>query len=283
MKEFYRAEKVTNAITAIWSRSGEIMYLVEGENRAVLIDTCLGVRGLRALVETLTDKPVTVLLTHGHMDHAMGATEFQDVYMNPADRDVYLAHSNLEARKDYIIANIGGMEPWIDDDNRFISGTSDYFKDLRENMIFDLGGLTIEVYSLPGHTRGTMVMLILEERLLITGDACNNSVFLFDKFSLSVEEYRSNLLRVDRLLKGRYDRTFMMHHVMQATKDLLKNVIGVCDDIMAGRADDMEFPFMGGTYYVAKKANERFEREDGKEGNIVYNRQKIFKERQAGV
>ncbi|MCD7884741.1 MAG: MBL fold metallo-hydrolase [Lachnospiraceae bacterium] len=283
MKEFYRAEKVTNAITAIWSRSGEIMYFVEGENRAVLIDTCLGVRGLRALVETLTDKPVMVLLTHGHMDHAMGAPEFQDVYMNPADRDVYLAHSNLEVRKGYIIANIGGMEPWIDDDNRFISGESDYFKDLKENMIFDLGGLTVEVYSLPGHTKGTMVMLIPEERLLITGDACNNSVFLFDEFSLSVEEYRSNLLRVDRLLEGRYNRTFMMHHVMQASKDLLKNVISVCDDIMTGRADDIEFTFMGGTYYVAKKANERFEREDNKEGNIVYNRQKIFKERQAGA
>ena len=44
-------------------------------------------------METLTDKPCIVLLTHGHVDHAMGAPEFDtEIYMNPADNAVHDEH-----------------------------------------------------------------------------------------------------------------------------------------------------------------------------------------------
>lgn len=216
MVDYFRKEKVNEKITAIRSRSGEIMYLVEGSEKAVLIDTCLGIRGLRSYVEALTDKPVTVILTHGHVDHAMGAPEFDKVYMNSADNDLYARHSALEARKGYIEANIGGFEEWLSDDNSFVAPkTADYYE-LKDKMVFSLGGISIEVYELPGHTLGTMAALI-------------------------------------------------------------KNVIEVCEDIMAGKADDMEFQFMGQTYYTARYANEQFIRADGREGNIIYNKRKIYK------
>lgn len=279
MVEYYHIEKVNECITAIRSRSGEIMYLVEGKERAVLIDTCVGIKGLRELVEQITSKPVTVLITHGHVDHAMGAAEFDEVYMSPLDKEVFCEHRSLEGRKGYIAANIGGWESWMDDDSNFIPETEPDYKELKDGDVFFLGGKTIEVYSLGGHTKGTMVMLIPEERILITGDACNNATFLFDSNSLTVEEYRENLLRVDQLLEGRFDRCFMMHHDMEASKNLMKNVILVCGDIMEEKADDAEFTFMGHTNYVAKRANERFVREDGGEGNIIYNKEKVWKKR----
>lgn len=78
-------------------------------------------------------------------------------------------------------------------------------------------------------------------------------------------------------LEGKFDKIYMMHHVMEASASLIKNVIEVCEDIMAGKADDMEFQFMGQTYYAAKYANEQFIRTDGREGNIIYNKRKIYK------
>ncbi|MFJ5760653.1 MBL fold metallo-hydrolase [Neobacillus sp. NPDC093182] len=56
--------------------TGELMYLVEGTVRAALIDTGTGVGDLKAYIDNLTDKPYFVMLTHGHVDHAMGAPAF---------------------------------------------------------------------------------------------------------------------------------------------------------------------------------------------------------------
>ena len=277
MVDYFKSEKINTAVTAIRSRSGEIMYLIEGLEKAILIDTCVGIKEFRNFVENLTRKPITVLITHGHMDHAMGASEFEDVYMNSLDRDVYFNHRNLERRKEYVTSCIGKQEEWMHNAMNFVPETEPLFKELKDGAIFDLGREHVEVYSLGGHTKGTMVMLLPEERILITGDACNNATFLFDEYSLSVEEYRENLICIEKKLEGRFDRCFMMHHDMEASKDLLKNVIEVCDTIMDGKADDMEFNFMGNINYVAKRAPPQFIREDGGEGNIVYNKKKVMK------
>ncbi|MDE6943164.1 MAG: MBL fold metallo-hydrolase, partial [Lachnospiraceae bacterium] len=96
----FKSEKITEHLTRIHGITGELMYLAEGTKKAALIDTGSGIGSLRALVETLTDKPCIVLLTHGHVDHAMGAPEFDtEIYMNPADNAVHDEHSNLEFRK----------------------------------------------------------------------------------------------------------------------------------------------------------------------------------------
>ena len=44
-------------------------YLLCGETEAVLIDTGLGISDLRAIVDSLTRLPLTVLTTHVHWDH----------------------------------------------------------------------------------------------------------------------------------------------------------------------------------------------------------------------
>lgn len=276
MIRFYDAEKLNTHMTAIRSLTGEIMYLIEGREKAILVDTCLGVGHLRSFVETLTQKPITVLLTHGHVDHAMGAPEFDEVYMNPADNALYEAMSPLEERKGYICANLGRKLPDFTEDD-YVQPAKPIFKKLEDGQIFDLGGVHAEVYALYGHTRGTMVVLVPEENILILGDACNNATFLFDENALSVEEYRENLLRVQNLLKGRYKKTCLCHHVIYASAHMIQSVIDVCDEIMAGKADDVLFSFMGTEAFVAKKASERFERLDGGEGNIIYSKHKIWK------
>ncbi len=99
MELIFKTEKVTDRITRIFAFNTELMYLVEGSRRAVLIDTGSGFGSLKSCVDRLTDKPVTVLLTHGHTDHALGAAEFDEVYINPADEKAYNIHSDKALRK----------------------------------------------------------------------------------------------------------------------------------------------------------------------------------------
>lgn len=88
---YYRSQPVSVHVLWIESPSKENLYLVIGRQRAILIDAGLGVGHLRAFVENLTSLPLTVLLTHGHIDHAPGATEFGKVYLNSADQALIAA------------------------------------------------------------------------------------------------------------------------------------------------------------------------------------------------
>ena len=145
-------------------------------------------------------------------------------------------------------------------------------------MTIDAAPFHLECYEFPGHTPGSMAFLIREMGILILGDACNNSTFLFDQDSFSLEAYRESVLKNKKRLEGRFQRVFLSHHVMETDTAILDNILEVCDQALAGKADDLPFEFMGMTAYIAKKCNERFERDDKKSGNIIYNKSKLYKE-----
>ncbi len=66
---------------AITNRFTNIMYLLVGEDRALLIDTGYGEGNIRAFVETITQKPLVVISTHGHFDHTGGNGWWPEIWM----------------------------------------------------------------------------------------------------------------------------------------------------------------------------------------------------------
>jgi len=272
---YYTAERISEHVTRITSLTGEFIYLVEGECKAALIDTCLGVGHLRNFVEKITDKPIIVILTHGHVDHAMGAPEFDEVYMNSADNKIFQEHKLMEARKGYIHMVLAGRMPEIDDYD-FVQPSEPNFKELKDGMVYDLGGLNLELYETPGHTPGSMAILIREERTLLLGDACNTFTFLFDEYALSVEEYRDVLQRLDQLTKNKYDKVYLSHGLGDASKEMIASAIEVCNDIISGNADDIPFNFMEKQAVLAKTIGEDRNRTDGGLANIIYDKNKVF-------
>lgn len=83
--EFFTAEKISPSTTKITDITGVAVFLVEGSKKAVLIDTATGAGDLKAYVESLTSKPIEVILTHGHCDHAGGAAGFETVWLHKND------------------------------------------------------------------------------------------------------------------------------------------------------------------------------------------------------
>lgn len=271
--EYYTSEPIDEAITAIRSKTGEILYLIEGSKRTVLIDTCIGIVGLKEYVNKIrkTQTPLTVLLSHGHIDHAMGAPEFEECFLNSKDIPLYQSQCSIQERRGYASMGIG-EEAWKLPESAFVPATPDYpFLPLAEGMVFDLGGISVEVYDAPGHTQGCMAFLIPEKEILITGDACNNSTFLFDDVCCSVSQYQTNIKALLEKTRGRYKRIFLMHHIIDAPVDLLEQMDALCDEIKNRTVDDVPFEFMGKHAAVAKKANERMERADGGFANLIYN------------
>lgn len=273
--EYYRAEKVNRNLTCIRSLTGELMYLLEGEAGCILIDSCVGIGHLRKYVKTLTDKPVTLLLTHGHVDHAMGAPDFENVYLNHRDIGLYQRQCTYAERKGYVQALLGKQALEWGDEDYTGSAPGFSFRELTDGTVLECEPYHVECYAFPGHTPGSTVFLIREMKILVLGDACNNSTFLFDGDSLPLSDYQKALTENRVRLKGKYERVFLSHHVMETDKDIMDHVNAVCDDILAGRADDLPFEFMGMRAYIAKRCSEHFERADGKSGNIIYSKNKL--------
>jgi len=270
----FHSEKISEHVTRIYGLAGEQMYLVEGAQKAALLDTGSGAGSLRRYVETLTGKPLTALLTHGHVDHAMGAPEFDTVSMSHKDKGIYKEHCGMEVRKGFLSQSPDFAQ--VTQEDYVPVKSAETFLDLPDGAVFDLGGISIEIFDCPGHTMGSVCMLLREERTLLTGDACNTFTFLFDDSSTGVTTYEKNLQSLKARTEGKFDRIYLSHG---PGKDypaaLLDEVIEVCEDIKNGKVEDVPFEFMGKKAWIAKATKKDGGRLDGKLGNIVYNKARI--------
>ncbi|HHV09456.1 MAG TPA: MBL fold metallo-hydrolase [Clostridiales bacterium] len=148
---------------------------------------------------------------------------------------------------------------------------------LKHGDTFDLGGVTLEVYECSGHTPGSMVILIKEERTLILGDACNPFTFVFDGHSVGVTTFIRKLKCLKEETDGKYDRVYLSHREGEAPKEMVDGVIQVCENVLAGKADNVPFEFLGQKAHIAKAIDPvKMQRVDGGIGNIVYDKERIY-------
>ena len=87
--KFFISYTINDHIEQILGQGGELAYLIKGENRAVLIDGLEGAGSLKAFVRELTDLPVTLILTHGHLDHIGAAFEYRECMIHPDDMELF--------------------------------------------------------------------------------------------------------------------------------------------------------------------------------------------------
>ena len=130
----------------------DCMFIILGKERALVVDTGMGYCDFKAIIEQVTTLPYTVVLTHGHIDHAGGWGQFEEVYIHPLD--IEMAKEIDFERKVQDGERLRGM--WGDADVWEYSRESvrkwDRFPkthDLYDCLIFDLGGRKVEyiIYS----------------------------------------------------------------------------------------------------------------------------------------
>ena len=169
-------------------------YLVVGEEKACVIDTMNGYNDLHRAVRELTDKPLVVVNTHGHPDHIFGNMYFDHAYLHPADLPLAKMFTADNPEFAAYCAEKGRTFP--------------PFREVREGDAFDLGGRHLEVYDLPGHTPGGIVLLLREDRILFTGDSVNHHLWMQLEGCLPLREYVKKLDRI-MFLEDRAD--FILH------------------------------------------------------------------------
>ena len=129
----------------------ESVYVVEGNDKTLVIDAGTSMPNLSKAVATLTDKPVMLAVTHGHGDHVGGAVSFPEVWIHPADTSM------------------------ITRGRRAYQGTVHL---LNDGDVIDLGGRQIEVLHTPGHTAGSVTFFDKAKGYGFSGDAFGSTNLL---------------------------------------------------------------------------------------------------------
>ena len=273
--EYFKVKTITHAIKSITDLTKVRSFLIEGTESAVLVDTGTGIGHLGEFVKTLTDKPVTVLCTHGHPDHVGAADEFDEVYLSEKDFDMALHNCRVERRREYAEFILEAEKEINVNELYFVPQRIRGYRRLEPEMIFDLGNITVRALEFPGHTQGMTVVWIEEERSVILGDACNRRVFLFSEESSTVAQYRDACAAFWEKYQNQVDTFYMSHGPETLDISLLQNMIDACDDILSEKDDRIEIEFMGEKAYLAKQETEPGTRKDGKVGNIAYALHKV--------
>ena len=275
MSKFFTSRKIFDNVTQIGGLGGELCYLIEGSEKALLIDGLTGVGSLKAFVRECTDLPVTLVLTHGHVDHAGASFEYGECYVNPADVALLYEHGDIDKRYGFVM---GGGKP----EGAFVPKKEDVVPPcavktlpVQDGDVFDLGGVQIEAIAVPGHTAGTMVYLDRARRVLYSGDACNANTLLGLPCSTTVETYAKSLDHLAAYLDG-IDEFYGGHGLPAVPPRIVGEAQTLCKEILNRTDDKFEMEFLGRKFLYARKFDGMFRRADGGIANIAYVTEKVY-------
>ena len=140
-----------------FEQNASILYCSETKKCAI-VDPGGDIEILLKIAKDNELVPEKILLTHGHIDHAGGATEIAKILRveihGPHEDDKFLLDS-LEEQGKMFGLNSKDCSPdvWLD-----------------EGDIVTIGKEKLETYFCPGHTPGHLIFYNLESKLAIVGD-----------------------------------------------------------------------------------------------------------------
>ena len=227
------------------------IFLLVGDEKALLIDAGIGIGDLKGFIRTLTDKPLMVCYTHDHADHVGGASAFEHAYVHPKDMPDFAKGGGIglsvEGRLHYIqwiAEREKGVYPYNLAEDVSEWGPCPPLYPLEDEQVIDLGSRKVRVYACPGHTPGSITFLDENTRTLFLGDACNCNLLLRgapgSHHFTSVEKALFYLKRLQNL-HPKYDRVFNGHYDFRPLgaplgEDVLPDAITACEQIVAGTA-----------------------------------------------
>jgi glyoxylase-like metal-dependent hydrolase (beta-lactamase superfamily II) len=227
-----------------------LQYLVVGDDRALLVDAGIGVGDLRSLVADLIDVPVSLLLTHSHWDHIGAAAQFDDVSIHERERGPdgrvgidTLTDEFVDRPAQYAAewqATGRDLPDGFDPETYGIEDATDVAA-VTDGDTFDLGGRTLEVVHLSGHSPGHVAALDRQAGVLYGGDVIHEDHNLYVHFAdCDLADYAASFERLCALRDdGAFDTLLTGHNPPLAGEDLtiLDQLRAALQEIAAGERE----------------------------------------------
>ena len=219
--EWYDVRQLTDRSYRITEAERYGAFLLEGNERSVLVDAGIGVGDLYALASDLVGTPITLVLTHTHWDHIGAASQFDDVRVSPAElpADGRVGIDSISG--EFVDRPTQFSERWLEGDNGFPDGVDPetYAIDpfdaaaLPADGSIDLGDRSLETVPLPGHSPGHVGFLDPATDTLYGGDVLHYGCGLYLHFEdCDLEACMDSLARVRTLHEADAFETLATSH-----------------------------------------------------------------------
>lgn len=177
----FDCEKIMDDVYSINDENMCTVYVVIGSKKALIIDTSMQSDiSLLKQIRQLTNLELEVVLTHGHYDHTGHLNEFE--HFSIAKDDFYLLPQQYQQKA----------------------------KILNHLDKIDLGDNQIEVFQLPGHTKGSLIFIDKKHQILFTGDSFGSGcgAWLQVNEALPLSIYKKSILAFKSYLIKNYPFPF---------------------------------------------------------------------------
>ncbi|MDQ2754965.1 MAG: MBL fold metallo-hydrolase [Actinomycetota bacterium] len=224
MSAWHEVREIRRGIWSVAEPSHVTMWLVAGSERAVLLDSGLGLFPVRPVVDALTHLPVSVVNTHYHFDHVGGNHEFDEAAIHSAGAELMtraVPRATLDAYLGYTHGLIAGAPTVEDVDHDFLhlvdvdsrpKPLPDDFDPtgwtiaapsptrlLADGDTIDLGRRTLRVIHTPGHSGDSICLLDDESGILFGGDTINTGPIYAQFHDSDVATFASSTARLAEL------------------------------------------------------------------------------------
>lgn len=235
--QVYETAPSTYAIVEPFHYQEVISHLIVGDDSAVLFDTGMGFLPIRPVVERITSLPVSVINSHTHYDHVGGNHEFATVLAI----DTEYTQANMAGfHHDRLAADLGsdafckGVPKGFDPDS-FFTRPWNSTRNVSDGEVLELGGRSLQVLQVPGHTPDAVALLDAENGLLFTGDSFYDATIWLFVPETSLDDYGHS---IDRLARLENTVTYLLgaHNVARIEAGALKKVSHAFETLRSDQA-----------------------------------------------
>ncbi|MFC1420753.1 MBL fold metallo-hydrolase [Streptacidiphilus cavernicola] len=183
------------------------LWWLRGTDRDLVVDAGLGVVPLRDEIPGMFERDPLVLLTHAHLDHVGGAYEFRERAAHSADAAVLAAGvpASLNGPELYRLL---GLDPAAEPVPELLLRSLPHpgydpagyrvrpvapTRLLEHGDLVELGGRTLTVLHLPGHSPGSIALLEQHTGALYSGDVVYDGQLIDDLPDSDVPAYRRSM------------------------------------------------------------------------------------------
>ena len=175
-------------VTLIQDYDSDKMYLVQGTDRAMVLDAgYFDADDAANLYETARKivgegKPIDLIIGHPHPDHVQMTHQFLCAENKALGAKVYVNERGIEVLRDYV-KQFGVSSKMFADEAAASEAYDAQLETLKNGDVYEMGGTKFNVIELPGHqVAGIMLFDTATGNLFTTDQIGNNRAHITDSF-----------------------------------------------------------------------------------------------------